>query len=118
MSEKFDTVVTVIEESKVLTQLTISELIVSKQIHEDKMSRRDEASRERAFQTNHKISSFKIKNKQKGAYQINVVLSMPNMVKKGVSFLHVQYARKQITLKRIAGTRETPMQLLQEIQPH
>nr|XP_017228871.1 PREDICTED: uncharacterized protein LOC108204088 [Daucus carota subsp. sativus] len=63
LSEKFDTVVTVIEESKDLTQLSISELIVSLQIHEDRMSRRNEASGEGAFQSKHKISPFKRNNK-------------------------------------------------------
>lgn len=37
LSEKFDTVVTVIKESKDLTQLSISKLIASLQIHEDWM---------------------------------------------------------------------------------
>ena len=46
LSEKFDTVVTVIEESKDLTQLSISELIASLQIHEDRMSRRSETAGE------------------------------------------------------------------------
>ncbi|XP_063941516.1 uncharacterized protein LOC135149666 [Daucus carota subsp. sativus] len=63
LSEKFDTVVTVIEESKDLTQLSISELIVSLQIHEDRMSRRNETSGEGAFQSKHKISPFKRNNK-------------------------------------------------------
>ena len=61
--ENFDTVVTVIEESKDLTQLSISELIVSLQIHEDRMSRRNEASGEGAFQSKHKISPFKRNDK-------------------------------------------------------
>ena len=63
MSEKFDTVVTVVEKSKDLTQLTISELIVSLQIHEDRISQRDEASGEGAFQIKHKRSSKKQKRR-------------------------------------------------------
>ena len=66
LSEKFDTMVTVIEESKDLTQLTISELIASLQIHEDRMSKRNETSGEGAFQSKHKASSFK-QNKRGGA---------------------------------------------------
>ncbi|KAL8132856.1 hypothetical protein AgCh_008366 [Apium graveolens] len=65
LSEKFDTVVTVIEESKDLTQLTVSKLIASLQIYEGRMSRRNEASGEGAFQSKHKNSSFKRNKKRR-----------------------------------------------------
>ena len=42
----------------------------------------------------------------KEAHQINVVLSIPKMLRKRVNFLHVLYARRQTMQKRIAGTKE------------
>ena len=104
LSEKFDTVVTVIEESKDLTQLSISELIVSLQIHEDRMSRRNETSGEGAFQSKHKISPFKRNNKGGTSNQCSPIYTK-NAEKKS-KFLHVLYARRQTMQKRIAGTKE------------
>ena len=95
-----------IEESKDLTQLTVSELIASLQIHEDRMSRRNEASGEGAFQSKHRISSLK-RNKKGGTSNqwSPTYVKVSKNVREKKNLRHVQSVKERIMEKRIAGIK-------------
>ncbi|GAV70935.1 DUF4219 domain-containing protein/UBN2 domain-containing protein, partial [Cephalotus follicularis] len=54
LTEKFDSVVNIIEETRNLSELSVTELVGSLQAHEQRISRRTEVSIEGAFQSKHK----------------------------------------------------------------
>ncbi|GAV82800.1 DUF4219 domain-containing protein/UBN2 domain-containing protein [Cephalotus follicularis] len=54
LTEKFDSVVNIIEETRNLSELSVTELVSSLQVHEQRISRRTEVFIEGAFQSKHK----------------------------------------------------------------
>jgi predicted glycosyltransferase len=62
LTEKYDPIVAVIEQTKDLATLSVSELIGSLEAHEKRLSRRDEQSIESAFQSKLNIKSQKSTN--------------------------------------------------------
>lgn len=103
LAEKFEMAVTVIEESKHLSMSTISELIGSLQVHENRMSRRHETSLEGAFQSKHKLSSSR-SNKNKGPRQYNSGNNKEGE-KKGKFYCKIW--KNKIIKKGIVGIKES-----------
>ncbi|GAV70933.1 DUF4219 domain-containing protein/UBN2 domain-containing protein, partial [Cephalotus follicularis] len=62
LTEKFDSVVNIIEETRNLSELSVTELVGSLQAHEQRISRSTEVSIEGAFQSKHK-NKFQPKGK-------------------------------------------------------
>lgn len=103
LTEKYDSIVTAIEESRDLSTLSVTELMGSLQAHEQRLDRRNEATLENAFQLkvnlkNKKQKDFKKRYKGKAKYGER---HQNKYATKG-NFNLVVFARKLITWRKIA----------------
>lgn len=65
LSEKYDHIVAAIEESRDLQTLTITELMGSWQVYEQRVARRSDGSLEHAFQSKVNLKNKKVKDYKK-----------------------------------------------------
>ena len=66
LTEKYDSIVAAIEESRDLSTLSVTELMGSLQAHEQRLDRRNEATLENAFQLKVNLKNQKQKDFKKG----------------------------------------------------
>ncbi|KAK4386398.1 putative disease resistance protein [Sesamum angolense] len=120
VTEKYDPIVTTIEETKDITTLTVTELVGSLEAYEKRRSRREENSLENAFQSklnmrsqnsNRKEENFKstMGDKKKQNMRPCCICKRTNHLEKIVTFKenhYVEIARGSDIWKKIVGSKE------------
>ncbi|KAL0301998.1 UNVERIFIED_CONTAM: hypothetical protein Sradi_6476600 [Sesamum radiatum] len=120
VTEKYDPIVTTIEETKDITTLTVTELVGSLEAYEKRRSRREENSLENAFQSklnmrsqnsNRKEEKFKstMEDKKKQNMRPCRIVKEQTILRRIVTFEenhNVEIARGSDTWKKIVGSKE------------
>ncbi|KAL0322228.1 UNVERIFIED_CONTAM: hypothetical protein Scaly_2519200 [Sesamum calycinum] len=119
VTEKYDPIVTTIEETKDITTLTVTELVGSLEAYEKRRSRREENSLENAFQSklnmrsqnsNRKEENFKSTMEDKKKQRDHVVfVKEQTILRRIVTFEenhNVEIARGSDIWKKIVGSKE------------
>ncbi|KAL0375732.1 UNVERIFIED_CONTAM: hypothetical protein Scaly_0690800 [Sesamum calycinum] len=101
VTEKYDPIVTTIEETKDITTLTVTELVGSLEAYEKRRSRREENSLENAFQ-----SKLNMRSQNSNRKEENFKSTMGDKKKQNRNTYHVVFVKEQTILRRIVTFEE------------